>query len=90
MFLQAHVRDDTVDPGGETRFAAKVREPAVDAQEDVLREVLGARSILYRARNQSEYQILVAIDEFLERALISGPAALDELALVDIFHPPPY
>ena len=62
----------------------------MDAQEDVLREVLGARSILYRARDQGEHQILVAIDQFLERVLIAGPAALDELALVDIFHPPPY
>ena len=41
-------------------------------------------------RDQGKHQILVAIDEFLERAFISGPAALDELALVDIFHPLSY
>ena len=90
MLLQADVRDDAVDPGGEARFAAKVREPAVDAQEHVLREILRARSILHRARDQGEHQILVAIDQFLERVLIAGPAALDELALVDILHPPSY
>ena len=44
----------------------------------------------HRARNQGEHQILVAIDQFLECMLIAGAAALDELALVDIFHPPSY
>ena len=62
----------------------------MDAQEDVLRQVLGARSILNRPRDQGKHQILVAIDQFLKRVLISGPAALDELALVDIFHPLSY
>jgi hypothetical protein len=90
VVLQADVGDDAVDPGGQARLAAKVRQPAVDPQEHVLREVLGARSILYRARDQGKHQILVAIDQFLKRVLISGPAALDELALVDIFHPLPY
>jgi len=55
-----------------------------------LREILGPRSILYRPRDQRKHQILVLIDEFLERAFISGSAALDELALVDIFHPLSY
>ena len=62
----------------------------MDAQEHVLREILGARSILYGARDQGEHEILVAIDQFLERVLITRAAALDELALVDIFHPPSY
>ena len=62
----------------------------MDPQEDILREILGARSILHRPRDQGKHQILVAVDQFLERVLISGPAALDELALVDIFHPPSY
>ena len=62
----------------------------MDSQEDVLDKVLSARSILYRARDQGKHQILVAVDQFLERVLISGPAALDELALVDILHPLSY
>ena len=62
----------------------------MDPQEHILREVLGARSILYSARDQGKHQILVAVDQFLERVLISGPAALDELALVDIIHPLSY
>jgi len=82
--------DDAIDPGGETSLAAKVRQSTVDPQKDVLREVLGPRSILYRPRDQSKHQILVPIDEFLERAFISGSAALDELALVDILHPLSY
>ncbi len=90
MFLKADVRDDAVNPGGETRFPAKVREPAVDAQEHVLREVLRARSILHRARNQGEHEVLVAIDQFLKCLLIAGAATLDELTLVDILHPPSY
>jgi hypothetical protein len=32
----------------------------------------------------------VPIDQLLKCAFIPGTAALDELALVDIFHPPPY
>ena len=90
MLLQADVRDDSINPRGEARLTTKVREPAVDAQKDVLREILGPRSILHRPRDQGKHQILVAIDEFLERAFISGSAALDELALVDIFHPLSY
>jgi hypothetical protein len=62
----------------------------MNPQEYVLRQILRARSIHHRARDQGEHQILVAIDQFLERMLIAGPAALDELSLVDIFHPPPY
>jgi hypothetical protein len=62
----------------------------MDPQEDVLGQVLGARSILYSPRDQGKHQILVAVDQFLKGVLISGPAALDELALVDIFHPLSY
>jgi hypothetical protein len=62
----------------------------MDAKEYVLREILGARSILYRAGDQGEDQILVPIDQFLEGVLVSRTAAFDELALVDIFHPPSY
>ncbi len=62
----------------------------MDAQEDVLRQILGVRSIDHRSRDQGEHQILVPIDQFLKRMLVTGPAALDELALVEIFHPPPY
>ena len=62
----------------------------MDAQEDVLREIFGARSILHCARNQGEHQIFVPVDQFLKRSFIAGAAALDELALVDIIHPPRY
>jgi hypothetical protein len=59
-------------------------------QEHVLREVLGARSILNGPRNQGEHEILVSINQFLECVLITGAATFDELALVHILHPPPY
>ena len=62
----------------------------MNAQEHVLRQILRARPVLDRARDQSEHQIFVPIDQLLKCAFVPGTAALDELALVDIFHPPPY
>jgi len=62
----------------------------VDAQEHVLREILRTRSILHRARNQREHQVLVPIDELLKRALVAATASLDELALVRGLHPSGY
>ena len=66
LILQAHVGDDPVDPRREARFAAKIGKAAMDAQEDVLRQILRARSILHRARDQREHQVLVAIDQLLK------------------------
>ncbi len=62
----------------------------MDPQKHILREIFRARSVLHRARDQGEHQILVPIDQLLKRALIASTAALDELALVDGLHPPPY
>ena len=56
----------------------------MDPQEHILRQIFRPRSVLHRARDQGEHQILVAIDQFLKRAFIAGTAALDELALVDM------
>ena len=60
----------------------------MDAQEDVLREILGARPVLHRAGDQGEDQVLVPVDQLLEGALVAAAAALDELALVDGLHQP--
>ena len=62
----------------------------MNAQEHVLRQIFRARPVLDRARDQGEHQIFVPIDQLLKCAFVAGTAALDELALVDIFHPPPY
>jgi len=90
VILQADVGDDAVDPCRQARLAAKVRQPAVDAQKNILREIFGARSVLDRARDQGEHEIFVSIDQLLKCPFVPGAAAFDELALVDIFHPPPY
>ena len=62
----------------------------MNPQKHVLREILGARSILNRAGDQGEHQILVAIDQLLKGAFVAGTAALRELALVDGLHAPKY
>ena len=62
----------------------------MDPQEHVLREILGARGILYRTRNQGEDQTLVSFDQLLKGAFVAGTAALHELALVDGGHAPKY
>ena len=51
------------------------------AQEDVLRHVLRPRPVLNGPRDQGEHQILVAIDQLVERPLLACPAALNEGAL---------
>lgn len=56
------------------------------AEEHLLREILRARAILDCARDQREHEILVSIDEDLERSLVTRTAAFHELALVEI-HP---
>ena len=90
VVLQADVGDDAVDPCGQPRFAAKIGKAAVDPQEHVLRQIFRPRSILHRARDQGEHQILVPVDQLLKRALIAATAALDELALVAGLHRTPY
>ena len=91
LILHAHIGDDAVDPRGETRLAAKIRQAPMDAKEDVLRQVFGPRFVLDRPRNQREDQVLVAIDQLLKCAFIATAAALDELALMDgVKHPPSY
>ena len=62
----------------------------MNAQKHVLRQILGARSILYRARNQGEHEIFVLIDQLPERVLIAGAASFDERALGGRIHPPEY
>ena len=90
MVVHADVGDDAVDPCGKTRFAPEIGQAPVDPQEDVLRQIFRPRSVLHRARNQGEHQILVPVDQLLKRALIASTAALDELALVDGLHRTPY
>ncbi len=58
------------------------------AQEDVLREILGARSIGNGAGNQREHQILELLDEFFKRAGLLAAAAIDELPLAGGLHQP--
>ena len=60
----------------------------MNAQEDLLREILGTRPILHRAGDQGEHQVLVPVDQLLEGAVIAAAAAFDELALVDGLHQP--
>jgi len=90
VLLHGHVRDDPVDPGREARLSAEVRQPAMDPEKNLLREILGPRPILNRARDQCEYEALIAVDQLLKRALVAGTAPLDEGARVDWLHPPPY
>ena len=79
--LGANVRDNAVDPGGQPRFAAKVGEPAIDAQKHVLREILGAISIGDASRNQREDLALVALDELLKRLGVTSTTGIDELLI---------
>src|SRR5262249_38729592 len=90
LILHAHVRDDAVDPRRQPRLAPEIREAAMNAEKNILREILGPRPILHRARDQCENEAFVPIDQLLERALVAGTAPLDERALVDRLHPPPY
>ena len=90
LILGAYVCDDAINPGGQTRFPAEVWQSTVDPQEHVLGQIFGPGPILHGAGNQREHQIFEAVDQLLERALIAGTAALDELALVDSLHPPTY
>ena len=87
LILHAHVCHDAVDPCGEPRLAPKVRQPAVDPEEYVLCQILGARPVLNRPANQRENQIFVAVDQLLKGPFIPATATLDELALVDRVHP---
>jgi hypothetical protein len=60
------------------------------SKEHILREVLGPRPIGGRSGNQCEYQILVGVDELLERSFVAPTAPFNELVLVDRLHPPLY
>jgi hypothetical protein len=62
----------------------------MNAEKHVLRQVLDPRAILDGARNQGEDQVLVAIDQLLKGAFVTGTAALHELVLVDRGHAPEY
>src|SRR5262249_48912982 len=84
--LRAHIEDDPINPRREARLAAKIRQAAMHPQKDFLSEILGARAIDARSSNQSEHQVLVAVDQFRKRALVALATALDELALVDGLH----
>src|SRR5438093_13763728 len=90
VILHAHVGDDAVDPRGQTRFAAKIRQAAMNPKEHLLREILGPRSVLDRARDQRKHQVLVSIDQLLKRSLVPPAAAIDELPLVGWVHQPWY
>src|SRR2546427_823058 len=74
LILSAHVCDDPINPGGQTRFPAEVGQSTVDPQEHVLGQILGPRPILHGAGNQREHQILEAVDQLLEGALVAGTA----------------
>ena len=52
-----------------------------DAQEDLLRQLLGPRRIGHAAGNEGEDQPLVSIDQLTKRFIVSAPAPLDELSL---------
>ena len=69
---------------------AEIRQPAVDPEEHLLREVLSARAVLDGPGDQREHQILVPIDQLLKPALVAPSAAVDELPLVRRLHSPRY
>jgi hypothetical protein len=81
LLMGADVRDDAVDPGGQPRLAAKVREPAVDAQEDVLRKILSAVPIGHTARDQREHQPFVTLDELLKCLSVTSTTGIDQLVV---------
>ena len=60
----------------------------MDAQEDVLGEILRARSVGNRAGYQRKHQVLVLIDQFLKGARFVAAAAVDERALAFGLHQP--
>ena len=49
VILQTDVRDDAINPCRQACLPAKIGKPAMHAQEDILRQILRPRSILYRA-----------------------------------------
>ena len=58
----------------------------MDAQEDVLRQLLGPRRVGHAARNEREDQPLVSIDQLTKRLIVSAPTPLDEQLLWSLAH----
>ena len=56
--------------------------------EHVLCEVVGLRPIGHHTAHHRIHEVLVTIDELTERRIVAGPAALDQLAFVEVRHPP--
>jgi hypothetical protein len=74
------------DPGRQLGLAAEVRQPAVDPQEHLLREVLHARTIRRASRHQREHEIPVPIHELAKGPLVTPLASRDQLGFDLVGH----
>ena len=76
------VRDDPDDPGAQRRAALEAVQPLEDAEPRLLHDLLGDGARLHVAARDREHRPVVALDERLERALVAGAQAGEQLGLL--------
>src|SRR6185436_2983011 len=79
--VHTDVHRNPANPGGEPRVAPEGAQPAMHADEHVLRDVLHQAAIRYRSGNDGEHHSLVLVDQLAERGVAAGPAAIDEITI---------
>ena len=76
--IQADVDADPVQPRGERRLPAELPQPAVRAEEHVLRQVAGVFVVADEAVAQLIHRAAMPLDDQVERAGPAGQAGLDQ------------
>ena len=76
--VQAEPRRDCVEPRRELGLAAEFADRPVDAQEHLLRDLLGFCRVAQHSNRHPEHAVLIASHELLERVPITGPQSLHE------------
>ena len=80
--IEADVHGDAIEPGAERRPRLETAQPAIRADEDVLRQIAGVLVVAHEAIAELVHLPPVALDDDVEGAGAAGEAGVDEGLLV--------
>src|SRR5712671_1971496 len=84
QMIQAHVRDNPIQPGVEAALKAEAMQVAVDLQESFLVNVARVLGTLHQIQRQPQHVAVVPAHQFLKRSSVSNLRFRDYTALVQL------
>ena len=84
--IAAVIGRHAIHPGAQRRVTAKALDGLEDADEHLLREVLGLGAVTKHAQEQAKHALLITQHERVERGFVAPSQAFDELSFLGVDH----